>query len=76
LLHPLPLRSGEHIRVEVTSVAPRHFILKPYPFDEKSLSFQFPARRVEGLLFESVAQLQEQFNRSPIEMLTVTVGAN
>src|SRR6267143_976842 len=31
LLHPLPLRDGGHIPVQVRVIAPRHFVLDPYP---------------------------------------------
>jgi Protein of unknown function (DUF3891) len=76
LLHPLPVRGGGHRPVEVKSVAPRHFVLEPYPFVEHSLSFPFPARRVEGDVFRSAAELQERYKAAPVEMLSVTVSAN
>jgi hypothetical protein len=57
-------------------VSTRHFILDPYPFAEPSLSFLFPARRVEGVVFKSAAELQEHYNNAPVEMLSVTVSAN
>ena len=76
LLHPLPVRGKGHSRVEVTSAGPRHFVLSPYPFAEKSLTFSFPARRVEGKLFDSAAELQQRFNNAPVEMLAVTVSAS
>jgi len=75
LLHPLPLRNGGHTRVQVRSTGPRHFVLDPYPFAEPSLNFEFPARLVEGKSFSSSAGLQEQFNASPEEVLSVTVSA-
>ena len=75
LLHPLPLRGGGHSRVEVRSVGSRHFVLDPYPFAEKKLSFQFPARHIPGKIFSSSAELQERFKAAPVEMLSVTVSA-
>jgi Protein of unknown function (DUF3891) len=75
LLHPLPLRGGGHSRVEVQSAGSRHFVLDPYPFAERSLSFQFPARHVPGKTFSSPAELQERFKAAPVEMLAVTVSA-
>jgi len=75
LLHPLPLRKGGHTGVQVRSTGPRHFVLDPYPFAEPSLNFEFPARLVEGKSFSSSAGLQEQFNASPEEVLSVTVSA-
>ena len=76
LLHPLPLRKGGHTGVQVRSTGPRHFVLDPYPFAEPSLNFEFPARLVEGKSFSSSAGLQEQFNASPEQVLSVTVSAS
>lgn len=76
LLHPLPLRGGEHSRVEVRTLAPRHFALNPYPFARPSLTFQFPARHVKGKTFSSAAELQRQFSAAPVEVLSVTVSSN
>ena len=73
LLHSLPLRDGGHSRVEVKSVASRHFTLDPYPFAEPSVTIQFPARHVKGKRFSSSAELQEAFSAAPEEMLSVTV---
>jgi hypothetical protein len=74
LLHPLPLRDGGYSRVEVRSVAPRHFVLDPYPFADPSLSICFPARQVERKVFHSAEELRRQFREAPVEMLTVTLG--
>lgn len=76
LLHPLPLRDGGHAPVKVRTAAPRHFVLDPYPFAEPSLSFQFPARHVEGKLFSYTADLQHQFDAAAPRTLSVTVSAN
>lgn len=76
LLHPLPVRGGGHTRVEVTSAGLRHFVLNPYPFAETSLTFSFPARRVEGKSFTAAQDLQQRFQAAPVEMLTVTVSAS
>jgi hypothetical protein len=57
-------------------VSTRHFILDPYPFTEPSLDFLFPARRVEGGVFNSAAELQKRYSDAPVEMLSVTVRAN
>jgi len=75
LLHPLPLRGGGHSRVEVRSAGSRHFVLEPYPFAERSLSFQFPARHVVGRTFASAGELQERFNAARVETLSATVSA-
>jgi hypothetical protein len=76
LLHPLPVRGSGHTRVEVRSAGTRHFILDPYPFSEPFLTFTFPARNVEGKIFQSGSELQQRFNRAAVETLSVTVSAN
>lgn len=76
LLHPLRLRDGSYSRVEVKVAGSRHYVLNPYPFDEPSLTFTFPARHVEGKVFESAAELQQRFNSAVAAMLSVTVSAN
>jgi hypothetical protein len=75
LLHPLPLRDGGHSRVAVRSAGERHFVLDPYPFDQPSLRFTFPARHVKGKVFSSAAELQKQFATAPVEKLSVTVSS-
>ena len=76
LLHPLPLRDGGYARVEVRSAGSRHFVVDPYPYNEPSLTFRFPARHVSGKLFASSAELREQFAAAPVETLSVTVSAS
>jgi hypothetical protein len=76
LLHLLPLRDGGYGEVQVHPVGTRHFHLDPYPFTEPSMSFQFPARHVEGRLFDSATELQQQFAKAPVEMLSVTLTAS
>ena len=76
LLHPLPLRDGGYARVEVRSAGTRHFVLDPYPFNERSLTLEFPARHVKGKLFSATEELREQFAAAPVETLTVTLSAS
>jgi hypothetical protein len=76
LLHPLPLRDGGHIPVQVRAVASRHFVLDPYPFAEASLTLQFPARHVKGKIYSESAELQRAFNQAPVETLSVTVSTS
>jgi hypothetical protein len=76
LLHPLPLRDGGHIPVQVRVIASRHFVLDPYPFAETSLTFRFPARHVQGKIFSSPIELQNAFNAAAVETLSVTVSAS
>jgi len=76
LLHPLPLRDGGHIPVQVRVIAPRHFVLDPYPFAEPSFAFRFPARHIKGKIFSSSAELQHAFDAAAVEALSVTVSAD
>jgi hypothetical protein len=75
LLHALPTRDGKHIPIQARAIAPRHFVLDPYPFPEPSISFQFPARHAKGKLFSTAKELQDAFAAAPVEMLSVTVSA-
>src|ERR1700737_4356933 len=76
LLHPLPLRDGGHVPVQVRTIARRHFVLDPYPFAETSIAFRFPARQITGTIFSSAAELQHAFGSAPPETLSVTVSAS
>lgn len=76
LLHPLPARNGERLRVQVRSPGSRHFLLDPYPFPESSLTFEFPARHIQGKIFATAADLQTEFDAAPVQRLAVTVSAN
>jgi hypothetical protein len=73
LLHPLPVVGGVHRQVAVQSLGERHFRPTPYPFSEPELTFQLPARHVEGKRFESAVALQERFHAAPISTLLVTI---
>ena len=74
LLHPLPTVNGP-TTVSVEPLAPRHFRLTPYPFDTPTLTFQIPARHIEGHLFDASATLAKAFEASPVETLEITVTA-
>ncbi|HEX3377330.1 MAG TPA: DUF3891 family protein [Candidatus Acidoferrales bacterium] len=76
LLHALPTRDGRRVPVQVRSVGTRRFILEPYPFAERAITFQFPARHANGKLFSSARELQEAFEAAPREMLSVMVSAD
>jgi Protein of unknown function (DUF3891) len=76
LLHPLPTRDGGHVPIQVRSAGARHFVLDPYPFDERSLTFEFPARHVKGKLFSGAPELQRLFHEAIEQTLTVTLSAN
>jgi hypothetical protein len=75
LLHPLPLRNGEHARVNVKHAGLRRFELSPFPFAASSLTFTFPGRHVEGKLFASRDELRRKFAAASVETLSVTVVA-
>ncbi len=73
LLHPLPLSSGGASEVQVFPVGPRRFLLSPWPFSEPELTFCFPARRVEGRIFGSSADLTAAFSAAEAKTIAVTL---
>jgi hypothetical protein len=75
LLHPLPLNGGGASEVRVLPLGPRHFRLDPWPFADVSLTFEFPARHVQGHRFDSSAELEATFHAAPVESLEVTLSA-
>jgi hypothetical protein len=74
LLHPLPLNDGGTSEVRVLPIGQRHFRLEPWPFAESEKVFNFPARHVEGEIFQSSAELESAFNTGPQQMLSVTLS--
>ncbi len=74
LLHPLPLNDGGYRTIAVESIGERSFRLDPYPFAEPCLAVSFPARLVEGKIFDASAELQEKFAAAPVSSLTVTLS--
>jgi len=75
LLHPLPLNDGDTAEVKVLPLAPRHFRLAPWPFEEPELSFRFPSRHLAGSVFPDSQTLENAFHAAPIEQLTVTLSS-
>jgi hypothetical protein len=73
LLHPLPLKDGSTLEVKVFPVASRHFRLSPWPFAGSELTFQFPAKHVEGRVFGSSAELEERYSTGEEMQLCVTL---
>ena len=71
LLHPLPLHGGGTAEVKVTPTGVREFRLAPWPFEERELTFHFPARHVDGKAFASSAKLENAFAGAKVEELTV-----
>ena len=74
LLHPLPLNDGSTAEVKVIPIAPRHIRLTPWPFSEKELIFQFPARHVAGRTFASSSELDSAFQAANQQNLSVKLS--
>jgi hypothetical protein len=75
LLHPLPLKNGGAREVKVLPVASHHFRLDPWPFEERELSFTFPARHVIGKTFVDSQRLEDAFHAATREQLRVQLSA-
>ncbi len=75
LLHPLPLRDGAYTEVHVESIGERRFRLDPYPFNDKAVTLEFPARHVQGKVFASASELQARFTDTPITQLQVVLSS-
>ena len=75
LLHPLPMNDGGTSEVRVIPLGPRQYRLLPWPFAEPDLTFTFPARQVQGKLFQSSEELQSAFASAPSEQLGVELRA-
>ncbi len=75
LLHPLRLKDGGTARVAVEPLGERKFRLAPYPLDASPLTFEFPARHVEGKVFENAAALQGAYSEADVVRLSVTIRA-
>ncbi len=69
LLHPLPLNDGSTATVQAQPIGQRQFRLSPWPFEEPSLTFQFPARHIVGNRFASSTDLAKEFTAAPVEFL-------
>ena len=72
LLHPLKTVEGTS-EIKVEHIGERSFRLTPYPFAEPLLTFELPARFVEGTTFASAEELRALYEAAPIETLTVTM---
>jgi Protein of unknown function (DUF3891) len=75
LLHVLPLNNGGSAEVAVAWVASRCFRLTPWPFSEPEITFQFPARRITGYVFDSSHTLDKAFHAAAQQELTVKLIA-
>jgi hypothetical protein len=61
--------------VKVLPVAPHHFRLDPWPFEERQLSFTFPARHVTGQVFADSEHLEDAFLAASREQLRVQLSS-
>jgi hypothetical protein len=75
LLHSFPITGGELHPIGVYPSGPRTFRLDPYPLDEQRLTFELPARHVEGRVFATAEELDARFTSAPLQSLTVTITA-
>jgi hypothetical protein len=73
LLHPLPLNDGTSTEVDVFPIGPRQLRLSPWPFTQDELTFKFPARHVEGKIFDASEELEKAFLSAPEDALHVTL---
>jgi len=73
LLHALPVTGNTREAIIVEPIGTRHFRLAPYPFDASPLTFEFPARFVQSVLFTSKEDLRAKFNAAEVRKLGVTV---
>src|SRR5271155_2227758 len=75
LLHPLRVQDGTAERVKVEPLGDRSFRLTPYPLETSPLKVEFPARHIEGKVFEDSADLQRKFAAADVAMLSVAITA-
>jgi hypothetical protein len=74
LLHPLSINDGAATTIAVEPIAERHFRLTPYPFDAPDLTFEVPARHIEGHHFATSDDLQQKFAAAKPQGLTIVVS--
>jgi hypothetical protein len=74
LLHALRTTEESATPVAVEALGERRFRLSPYPLDVSPLAVEFPARHVEGKVFETASALQTQFAAAEVAMLAVTIS--
>jgi Protein of unknown function (DUF3891) len=74
LLHPLPLNDRTTTEVQVMPIGARHFRLEPWPFAERELTINFPARHVAGKTFGTSAELDAAFSSAAEESLSVRLS--
>jgi len=75
LLHSLRLANGTASPVAVEALGERHFRLSPYPFDVSPLTVEFPARHVDGKMFGTAADLQQEYAAAEVAPLSATISS-
>jgi hypothetical protein len=66
---------GEAVKLGLRRAGADLLVVDPWPFEEKRMEFEVPARRVEGRAYESVEAFREAYDRAGVELLKVTIAA-
>ena len=74
LLHPLPLNDGSSVEVRVRPRGVRYFELYPWPLKDDECTFSFPARHVQGKIFESSNELSKALASAAEESISLTLS--
>ena len=70
-VHPRP--GAAAMRLTLSMPNPSTMLVTPWPFDQRPLCFEVPARRVADRPFGSVEEFQEAYQRALPERLTLSV---
>jgi hypothetical protein len=73
-LHPIALNDDRRAWIQILPIGLRHYRLDPWPFAGQELTFQFPARHVEGKSFASSTELGAAYAAAPSQTLSVTLS--
>lgn len=72
----VPARAGElPTTIQVTMPTPKVMTLDPWPFDQPTLTFDVPARRVSSTPFNDLDAFRAAYAAATLEPLTLTVRA-
>ena len=74
LLHALPQSGGGKSPVQVHALGTRQFRLSPYPLNASPVTFQLPARLLQGKIFQSAGEFEEHFHDAPVVSLPITLS--
>jgi hypothetical protein len=73
VLPAVPVIGNGREPVTLQVLGMRHFGLEPYPLDISPLTFEFPARFIQPLVFGSNEELRDKFYVAEVQRLAVTV---